>query len=172
MNIVTTFVKKANSTLGLFKRILSGCTSEAKNTAYLTLVRPKLEYASSVWNPYTQCNVEKIEMVQCLKARSVYQDYSHFSHFSLVIKELGWDSFEHHRLFNEVGMFYRIYKGHVCVSLPAETSRNKNTPTFKQYAPFHQLDTMNDAKKYSFYPSSIRIWNSLSLSSTPKSFNS
>ena len=91
------------------------------------LVCPKLEYASSVWKPYTKCNVEKIEMVQCLAARSVYQDHSHFSHFSLVIKELGWDSLEHHRLVNQVVMFYRIYKGHVGVSLPAETSRNKNT---------------------------------------------
>ena len=84
-------------------------------------------------------------MVQCLAARSVYQDYSHFSHFSLVIKELGWDSLEHHRLVNQVGMFYRIYKGHVGVSLPVETLRNKNTETSKLCAPFHQLDTMNDA---------------------------
>ena len=42
-----TICKKANSTLGLLRRILSGCTPEVKNTAYLTLVRPKLEYASS-----------------------------------------------------------------------------------------------------------------------------
>ena len=97
---------------------------------------PKLEYASSVWNPYTQCNVEKIEMVQCLVARSVYQDHSQFSHFSLVIKELGWDSLQHHRLVNQVGMFYRIYKGHVGVSLPAETSRNKNTETSNKLATF------------------------------------
>ena len=47
----------ANSTLCLFRRILSGCSAEAKSSAYLTLVRPKREYASSVWNPYKQCNI-------------------------------------------------------------------------------------------------------------------
>ena len=45
--------KKANSTLGLLRRILSGCSPEIKSKAYLTLVRPKLEYAITVWNPYT-----------------------------------------------------------------------------------------------------------------------
>ena len=37
--------KKANSTHGLLCRILSGCDTKVKDTAYRTLVRPKLEYA-------------------------------------------------------------------------------------------------------------------------------
>ena len=71
-----TIFKKANSTLGLLRRILSGCTPEVKNAAYLTLVRPKLEYASSAWNPHTQRNIDKIEMVQRRAARFVYNDDS------------------------------------------------------------------------------------------------
>ena len=76
--------KKANSTLGLLRRILSGCTPEIKSTAYLTLVRPKLEYASDVLNPHThaQCNIDKIEMVQRRAVRFVHNDYSRFSHVS------------------------------------------------------------------------------------------
>ena len=35
-----TICKKANSTLGLLRRILSGCTPEVMNTPYLTLLRP------------------------------------------------------------------------------------------------------------------------------------
>jgi hypothetical protein len=47
-------VSKANKILGLIKRICK----EVKNTntrriLYCALVRPKLEYASSVWSPYT-----------------------------------------------------------------------------------------------------------------------
>ena len=41
-----------------------------------------------------------------------------------MIKELGWDSLEHRRLVNELGIFYKIYKGRVGISLPAEISRN------------------------------------------------
>ncbi|XP_022782969.1 uncharacterized protein LOC111323801 [Stylophora pistillata] len=60
---------KANSTLGLLKRILSGCSSQVKNTAYCSLVRPKLEYASSAWNPYKQCNVKVKNTAYCSLVR-------------------------------------------------------------------------------------------------------
>jgi hypothetical protein len=51
---IESIVSKANKTLGLIKRICK----EVKNTntrriLYCALVRPKLEYASSVWSPYT-----------------------------------------------------------------------------------------------------------------------
>ena len=50
--------------------------------SYLAVLRrsrvPKLEYASSVRNPYTQCNIDEIEMVQRRAARFVYNDYSRF----------------------------------------------------------------------------------------------
>ena len=65
----------------------------------------------------------KIEMVQRRAARFVYNDYSRFSHVSAMIDALGWDSLEHHRFANQ--MFYKIYKGHIAISLPAVMSRNK-----------------------------------------------
>ena len=51
---IESIVSSANKTLGLVKRICK----EVKNTntrkiLYCALVRPKLEYASSVWSPYT-----------------------------------------------------------------------------------------------------------------------
>ena len=35
-----------------------------KEIAYKTLVRPKVEYCASVWNPYTTTNIDELEMVQ------------------------------------------------------------------------------------------------------------
>ena len=66
------------------------------------------------------------------------------------LSQLGWDSLEHCRLVNQVGMFYKIYKGHFGISLPAE-----RTLRLPNCASFHQLDTMNDTYKYSFCHSSI-----------------
>ena len=49
-----------NRTLGFFKRNM-----KIKHTAaYTTLVRSQVEYASSVWSPYTRVSINKIEMVQ------------------------------------------------------------------------------------------------------------
>ena len=58
---VDNICKNANSTLGLLRRVLGGCSHKVKDTAYRTLVRPKLEYASCVWNPFRQQCINKIE---------------------------------------------------------------------------------------------------------------
>ena len=42
-----------------------------KEQAYQTLVRTLVEYASTVWNPYTKTEINKIEAVQRRAARYV-----------------------------------------------------------------------------------------------------
>ena len=42
---------------------------------YTSLVRPVLEYASSIWDPYLNKNILAIEMVQKRAARWVKSDY-------------------------------------------------------------------------------------------------
>ena len=49
---VSSVASKASRTLNFLKRNLSKCSTEVKASAYLTMVRPQMEYASAVWNPY------------------------------------------------------------------------------------------------------------------------
>ena len=42
---------KANRTLGFFRRNLFSCPQDVREAAYKGLVRPILEYGSSVWDP-------------------------------------------------------------------------------------------------------------------------
>ena len=42
---------KANRSLGFVKRNLYPCTEITKRSAYVTIVRPTLEYATAVWDP-------------------------------------------------------------------------------------------------------------------------
>ena len=59
----TMTANKANSTLGFVRRNLYHCPPLVKETAYMSLVRPSLEYCSSVWDPHTLTNINKLEMV-------------------------------------------------------------------------------------------------------------
>ena len=45
-------VMKANRSLGFLRRNLSSCPEGVKEAAYKALVRPNVEYASSVWDPH------------------------------------------------------------------------------------------------------------------------
>ena len=90
---------KANSMLGLLRRVLSGCSMDVKLKAYTTLAPPQLEYACSVWNPYTKHNIHQIELVQHRAARFVFRDYSNFTHVTPMLKQLGWDTLEQRMTF-------------------------------------------------------------------------
>ena len=64
---------KANRTLGFLRRNLFSCLQDVKETAYKTLVRPILEYGSTVWDPHCNGlndelgNVQKWESSVCDK---------------------------------------------------------------------------------------------------------
>ena len=64
-------VSKANKVLGLLHRDLHSCSPFAKETAHKSLVRPRLEYCSSIWDPYHQENKNKLEAVQRRAVRFV-----------------------------------------------------------------------------------------------------
>ena len=55
---ITDTANKASSTLRFLRRNLSACSTQVKATAYKTLVRPKLEYASSIWDPHHRNKIE------------------------------------------------------------------------------------------------------------------
>ena len=64
--------KKANQTLGFLKRNIRVHNRDLKSTAFKTLVRPQLMYASTVWSPYTDQDINKLESVQRRAARWVF----------------------------------------------------------------------------------------------------
>ena len=50
---ISNICTKANRTLGFLRRTLFSCPQDVKEAAYKGMVRPILEYGSSVWDPYT-----------------------------------------------------------------------------------------------------------------------
>ena len=67
--------KKANSTVGFLMRNLRNCPSGCKRNAYLSLVRSVLECGATLWDPYLQKDISKLEQVQRKAARFVSGDY-------------------------------------------------------------------------------------------------
>ena len=65
----------ANRTLGFLRRNLSACSQDVKESAYKELVRPVMEYGSSVWDISGMLLQEELEKVQKRAARFVIGNY-------------------------------------------------------------------------------------------------
>ena len=75
---VSNICTKTNRTLGFLRRNLAACPLDVKKSAYKGLVRPILEYGSSVWDPQSILLQDELEKVQKRAARFVtcnYVDY-------------------------------------------------------------------------------------------------
>ena len=110
---VNNIANKANQTLSFLKRNLQINDTRLKTTAYQTLVRPQLEYASSVWDPYTKKNIDRLEMVQRRSARYVLNRYNNTSSVSDMISDLKWESLEQRRKEQRITTMFKGYNGDV-----------------------------------------------------------
>lgn len=66
---------KANRMLGLLRRNLRSAPKTTKELGYKSLVRPILEYGSSVWDPHEEKDILKIEKVHRRAVRFVLNRY-------------------------------------------------------------------------------------------------
>ena len=76
---VSNVCTKANRTLGFLRRNLYSCPQEVKEAAYMYkgLVRPVLDYGSSVWDPRGVVLQEELESVQKRATRFVTGNYNY-----------------------------------------------------------------------------------------------
>ena len=63
--------KKAHNTLGFLRRNIKIHSESLKSSAYKVLVHPQLEYCSTVWCPFTDSNISKLEAFQRIAAKWV-----------------------------------------------------------------------------------------------------
>ncbi len=57
-------VNKANNIMGLIRRTYTYLDEISFKYLFQALVRPHLEYAGAVWNPYLKKDIESVENVQ------------------------------------------------------------------------------------------------------------
>ena len=79
---------KGNKKLGFLKRNLKINKPDIKSRTYKTLVRPTLEYCSTVWDQHTAKAALQLEMVQCRAARWVKNDYVQQSSVTQMLMDL------------------------------------------------------------------------------------
>ena len=106
----------ANRTLGFVRRNIKTKVSKVPETAYNTLVRPQLEYASAVWEPHNKGLISQIEQVQQRAVHWTVNNFDRRETVTKIVQDLG--TIDQRRAGARLCPFYKIVLSLVAVPLP------------------------------------------------------
>ena len=150
--------KRANQTRAFLQRNLKDCPIDIKSQCYNTYVRPKLEFASVVWDPVGEgndCLRNQIEMVQRRAARFALNDWRQDSSPTEMIERLKWQTLEERRHVARL-MFMHKFENNVIdiddhIIMRSRRINSSFQPVFSRVRPYAN----------SFIPRTRHDWNSL-----------
>ena len=162
---------KATRRLNLLRRSMFYCSSLAKLRAYLSLVRPLMDYCSPVWSPYQHYLQHDLEIIQKRAARWICGarwDSSLFtwsrSYVSCMQQLHLLPVITRHQFLSCCQVFKAI---HNLVCVPFESFFSFNTVSVSRFAHKYTLSippSNLDVFRYSFFVNIIFIWNSIPFS--------
>ena len=158
---ISTIVNKANQVLGLIRRTVGTANTTTFSLLYKTLVRPLLEYAAPVWNPYLVKDIHAIESVQRRASRLALRQKRGDMSYEERCAMLHWPSLSSRRTYSSLVECYKIVFGlsHLDLrnSLNSQKSNLLGRITHKLYCKLSRIDCF----KYSFFNNVISHWNDL-----------
>lgn len=150
----------ASRTLGYLRRNLKAASPDIKKLAYITFIRPKLEYASSIWHPSQAYLAADLEAVQNRAVRFISSCYSRKTSITALKHSLAIPSLESRRIISRLCLLHHFY-------YHPRTRHEKLQPphrTSSRLSHDHSIARINCrtlALKSSFFPDAIALWNGL-----------
>ena len=137
---VSNIADKASKVLGVARRNFWNCPQNVRETVYITIIRPKLEYASVAWDPHYKKDIRNLEMVQRKGARSCLQNYSSIASVTDMLGSLGWKSLEQRRMEGRLLTMYKLSHNLVDINtdqylIPHQETRTRGSHLLKYHIP-------------------------------------
>ena len=184
-NHISHITKKASQTVGFLRRNLRNCPINCRKLAYISLVRSKLDYAATVWDPFSISDIDRLERVQKRAARFITNDYKNREPgcVTRMLQKLNLPSLQHRRQQQRLKLLYKINAN----QLPAIPPMNFLTPAnqgkrkiklktnqdfqetnilqrqaFNNTMAFYIPPCINEKYRNSFFIRTLYDWNALS----------
>ena len=142
--------------MGFLHRNLKSCPLHIKESCYKSLVISILEYACTIWDPYTQKDISTIEKIQGQASRFVSSNYLWSTSATNLINNLKWESLQ--SIEEKIWKLPWFIRNNL-VNIPCNHCLIPSTSITRHHQYCYQLQTAT----YTFiFPSAIRLWNNLS----------
>ena len=109
---------KAHRTLNFLQRNMYRCPTEVRKQAYISLIRPTLEYASTCWDPCIKIQITALESVQRKAARFIANDHRKTTSVTALLDKFELPTLQQRREASRLSMMYKIHHKEVAVSIP------------------------------------------------------
>ena len=194
---INSITKKASSTLGFMRRNLRSCPQECRKAAYFSLVRSKLEYSATVWDPYYHGDIDMLENIQRRAARFICNDFRSRQAGAVtnMLNSLQLPPLAERRKHLRLTLLYKISKGLVpslqensFLTKVQQNKRQIKPKLFKDYQAkniltrqarqnnncFQVIDATTPQRENSFFIRTVIEWNNLDQQTidakTPETF--
>lgn len=158
---ISNIVASANRTLGFLRRNLKPATAEIKQLAYSTLVRSKLEFASSVWCPWQSYLSNKLESIQNRALRFIFSDYSPFTSISGLREAANLHTLSLRRRVSRLSLLHRIFHYNMPLRESLLLPPWQIFPRFDHSCKLRPIFSSTTSYSNSTLPLAINDWNIL-----------
>ena len=156
---IATVVRSAYALLANIRVAFKYLDKETFKNIYLTYVRPKLEYAAPLWNPYLRKHVHKLERVQ-RHATKMVPELRELS-YRERLERLEIPSLQSRRERGDMITVYKYVKGLDIVNCDQFFDR-RGTRTRGHNMRFKKKEARRDVRKHFFSVRVVDKWNALS----------
>lgn len=155
-NICSSALRK----LYFLRHKLKNSPSSVKLLAYNSLIRPKLEYACIVWDPFTKHNITRLEKVQRKAVRFIYSKFSPYDSPSELMQVNGIECLQQRRKNLRLQFLSALWNRELAINpspyLSLLSSRHTRHHHPNSLTPFF---ARTDLFKFAFFPRTITDWN-------------
>ncbi|XP_040075449.2 uncharacterized protein LOC115316644, partial [Ixodes scapularis] len=95
--------------LCFMRRSSRGTNSDIRTNVYITLARPTLEYASIIWDPHAQTQINKVKRIQRLATRFIFPKYDRPESVPALLREARLSFLEPRRRIARLRFLYLLY---------------------------------------------------------------
>ena len=158
-NHINEKVNIANSIMGVIRRTFEFLDIKTFRLLFTSLVRPHIEYANQVWNPYLKKHIDMLENVQCRATKSI-PGLSSLS-YEERLRKIKIPTLAYRRIRGDMIETYKILTGKYDPEVSNFIKLREDSYTRGHKYKIYKYRPRLNVRKYSFCMRIVDQWNSL-----------